>query len=96
MATGEERLSIVPNPFHHRVAIRYHAPVNTSDAISLRIFNAAGQVVREFNETPANTDALSLVWDGTDEKGRTLPQGIYFVNLEFGDNVQTEKVIFIR
>jgi hypothetical protein len=36
------------------------------------------------------------MWNGTDDAGCRLPAGIYFVQLEAGDLIRTEKVILLK
>ncbi|MCK4673909.1 T9SS type A sorting domain-containing protein, partial [candidate division WOR-3 bacterium] len=35
-------------------------------------------------------------WDGTDNKGNTLPNGIYFCNLNTGDTIYTRKMVLLK
>jgi flagellar hook assembly protein FlgD len=37
-----------------------------------------------------------ISWDGTDDSGRKLPSGVYFVRLESDDFKKTEKAILLR
>jgi len=37
-----------------------------------------------------------LSWDGCDDNGRQLPDGIYFIELKSGNQSKTEKVIKLR
>ena len=37
-----------------------------------------------------------VIWDLRDERGRTLPSGIYLARLKTADGIRTGKVILIR
>jgi hypothetical protein len=53
--------------------------LRTADTISLRVIDRGGDVVRTLNadrRVPART-RVSTVWDGRDDDGRALPDGVY-------------------
>ncbi len=81
-------ISCYPNPFSRRVRLSLTFPTNTAD---LKIYDASGKVVKKFSPVKNN-----LTWDGTDENGRTLPKGIYFLKLNTKDSFVTEKLILSR
>jgi flagellar hook assembly protein FlgD len=37
-----------------------------------------------------------VIWDGKDNLGRKIPEGIYFYTLETLDNKYTKKMIYTR
>ncbi|MGB9669370.1 MAG: T9SS type A sorting domain-containing protein, partial [Anaerolineales bacterium] len=74
---------------------------------TLKIYDAAGRLVKQFNHLSANYPPRNLadggiqpfnqvIWYGDEDSGRRLPSGVYFVQLEAGDYRQTEKVILLR
>lgn len=56
----------------------------------LIIYDASGRVVRDL--TISNSQ--NVRWDGTDNKGQTLPQGVYFTRLP--PNTSPLKLVLIR
>ncbi len=63
--------------------------------VSLKIYDASGRMVRQWDyQTIRLSD--QILWDGTDDLGRKLPSGIYFVRLETGELKKTEKVILLK
>jgi len=82
------------NPGSAGVEISYFLPVSTW--LSLRIYDAAGREVKTLvsGKTPAGS--YSVTWDGYDESGAHLAQGVYFVRLEAGSFNATKKVILHR
>jgi len=103
MASGSQPLSnsaitIFPNPFTERLDIRFQVPDNN---IRLKIYDACGRLVRRFNHLSAtqyggNSPSNQIVWNGTDETGKALSNGIYFVVLETGKDRMTQKLILLR
>lgn len=64
-------------------------PGNTS-LMTVKIYNAAGALVRsEPVENPAN-GKFDFVWDGKDDNENTLPKGMYTVKVEASVNGKTE------
>ncbi|HEX7319533.1 MAG TPA: S8 family serine peptidase [bacterium] len=87
-------LSLMPNPSSKRITIHY--ALSTKDpAAQLRIFDAAGRLVKLFNHLtiqPVN----QIVWDGSDDVGRSVPAGVYFIRLESDGQEKIEKAVLLR
>jgi hypothetical protein len=93
-------LHIFPNPFRSNVLISYSMGSGAEYA-DLKIYDVAGRSVKSFdNKTIRLSD--HIIWNGTDNTGRSVPQGIYFVHFVSGSARQTvlyektEKVIFLK
>lgn len=75
-------IEVYPNPFSDKTKIRYtiHDPEYTSRETTLYVFDAAGRLVRSFHFESSIVNHESIFcWDGSDEDGRILPMGVYFV-----------------
>lgn len=95
------RLAVYPNPFRNRLYIKcsiHRGIAGLSASGRLKIFNAAGLLVRDFSLQSSGTDdqVCIAVWDGKDNAGRPVPAGIYFVQLETQDYKVTRKVTFLK
>ncbi len=65
--------------------------------ISLSIYDASGRLVKSFLLPTSHFQLpTSVEWNGTDDSGRRLPAGVYFVTLRFGNNKKIEKVVLLR
>ncbi|HEX7321250.1 MAG TPA: C25 family cysteine peptidase [bacterium] len=105
---GKTMLSVAPNPSSGNMLIKFQIKnsnpphsmadqMNAQSPMLLKIYDAAGRLIKSFN-LPA-TDYLlpaSIQWDGTDEIGRNVPAGVYFVRLETGEEKWTEKAVLLR
>jgi len=80
-------LDVWPNPFLHRTQIRYGAG---GELPRLSIYGAEGRVVRRL---PA---ARIAVWDGSDDHGRRLPAGTYFIEARTQSGRRIAKVLLAR
>lgn len=93
------QFNIVPNPFRVKTKIGWELKEeiarNLNSAIRIKIYEKNGNLVKVFSVLQHNL-SNSVIWDGTDDSGRKLPPGVYFVRLETGEYRQTEKVILIK
>jgi hypothetical protein len=85
----------MPNPFAGSVRIAFDLP-RGGDA-SLRIYDVSGRRVRTLIESrlPAQI-RHDLTWDGTDQDGRPVSTGIYFVRLEADGKSFTRRAVVLR
>jgi hypothetical protein len=83
-----------PNPFNPttRIAFGLKEPA----AVSLRIYDAAGRLVRALVEGERPAGTYSELWDGRDSNGRSVASGIYFYRLSAGTFEQTKKMALMR
>jgi flagellar hook assembly protein FlgD len=75
-----------PNPVRHAalISVGFRAK-----GLGLSIYDAAGRLVNYFalRDTPC-----TIRWDGTDQNGRLVPSGAYF--LETGGEVEPVRIKF--
>jgi len=91
------KLEITPTISDGNVSISYIIPgiednSNRSLPFNLKVYDKSGGLVKTISDGTLNGNARSytIVWDGTDEKGKKVNAGTYFVRL------QTQKVALIR
>ena len=98
------QLEISPNPFTDRTKIRFQITENQRQDVrsknqeaSLEIYDCSGRLVKSFNLTSVILlHASAVSWYGTDESGKQLPSGVYFIQAKNGDLNLTKKVILQR
>ena len=89
-------LEVYPNPFHDQTKIAYCVGRSASDA-KLKIYDVTGRSVKDFSHSTSNFSLpTSAFWDGTDDCGQKLPNGIYFVKLDANDFGVTRKMVVLR
>jgi len=70
--------SAYPNPFNPETSISY--TVKSDGAVTLRIYSIDGHLVRTLKQAePTSAGSHEVTWNGTDERGRHVSSGIYFV-----------------
>jgi hypothetical protein len=85
-----------PNPFTPTTTITYS--LAERGWVTLRIYNAAGQLVRTLvNETQSpRADGFTTAWDGTSDAGQPAASGVYFYELRARNFSQTKKMVFLK
>ncbi len=88
-ASGFKLYDCYPNPFNPATTIRYQLP--SRSAVSLKVFNVAGQCVATLAQKVEGPGSMSIRFDAT-----SLASGIYLCRLEAGNLVQTTKMILLK
>ncbi len=87
-------LTARPNPFNPTTSITYR--VTAQGNVSVDVYNALGQRVRELVNTAAQPGVYTVVWDGKDSAARPVGSGVYLVRLITPASVVTERVTLLR
>jgi flagellar hook assembly protein FlgD len=89
-------LEIYPNPCNGITNIKYSLGHSTKYA-ALKIYDVTGRLVKNFS-LPTSHFSLptSVVWDGTDDIGRNVPEGIYFIYFSTENYEKSEKIILLK
>jgi hypothetical protein len=84
---------ITPNPFGASTLLSYS--LSGSSATRLAIYDATGQVIREFSASGSGVHQVR--WDGRDDAGDELPGGVYFATVEQNHEQRAvRKVMILR
>ena len=90
-------VSVYPNPFNNTTTISFH--VRQGQVKNVEVYNLKGQLVRTLGCNPP-TDGSDLVfhteWDGKDEAGHDMSNGIYLISVESKDVNVIRKVMKIN
>ena len=89
-----ESLSCFPNPCIEGTTIQFM--LNNEAHCSLSIYNHKGQKVRILLQNEFVQGDHSIFWDGKDNAGNNLPNGVYFYKLQYGDNQSFGKMAMIK
>jgi alpha-tubulin suppressor-like RCC1 family protein len=83
-----------PNPFNPVTTIRFglKAPAH----VSLRVYDAAGRIVRVLVDEPRPAGRYEAAWDGRGRAGRQIASGIYFYRIEAGEYAEMKKMVLLR
>ncbi len=92
--TGCARLAVSPSIVGASAIIRVERVAGTSCVFEF--FDAAGNRVRTLRTQVSSSGAASVTWNGTDDLGRSLPEGIYYCCLGDAANPSVRKLILTR
>jgi len=83
-----------PNPFNSQTAIRYSIPRECN--VSLSIYDITGKLVKTLMNETMNPGVYTISWNGNDNDGRKVGQGVYFYILKTTDEEMQKKMLMLR
>jgi len=83
-----------PNPFRRETTISFDLPQSAPARVS--VYNVSGALVRTLLDGAVAAGPHAVSWEGRDDRGVDVAQGIYVLRLESGSNVATRKVVLTR
>jgi len=85
--------TLSPNPFNKNTSITF--TISKKGQLKLKVYDISGRMVSTITEEIKEPGKYQIIWNGTDNKGRKLSSGIYFLKAEYKQKSITKKVIFI-
>lgn len=83
-----------PNPFNSSTLISYY--LLKKGEVKLEIYNILGQRIRILAEKEEEPGLKIISWEGKDDRGLSVPTGIYFYRLTAQDFVETKKMVYLK
>ena len=90
-----------PNPFNPETTVRFVTTQLYTQPV-IKIYNLKGQKVRNLplqhtsGEIENGLRYYSVVWDGRDERGKSLPGGVYFADFDAGGFHVSRKLLMMK
>lgn len=85
-------LHVYPNPFTKNVAITYEIQLQTEN-VTIQIYDSSGKLIKQFIQP---SSVKHVTWNATDDRGRTVPLGVYILILKSERESVVSKVILIE
>lgn len=88
-----------PNPFNETITLRL---INfTFEPCDLLVFDVRGRIVKRLQPTRISRYNHDYVWDGRNESGQIVANGVYFIRAQRSANTinlddETAKIIFLK
>lgn len=102
LTTGVEQLPVsfslqpnTPNPFNPATTISYSVPDGGSP-IALTVYNLAGKLVRTLVDDEVSAGFHTVTWDGTDDRGRHVPSGVYFYKIDAPGFAEHKRMVLLK
>lgn len=88
-----------PNPFNEQTKISYELPdMLSSYWVEITMFNSIGQLVRKFYKGWQQPGKYEIIWNGSNEAGNPVANGIYFYQIKVNENrfYQVKKLVYMK
>ena len=90
-------ISLIQNPSTDQLRIHFTLGNVDPEVARLHIYDATGRMVKDLSSQLSGAGYQpSIMWDGCDEYGNALPNGIYFVRFIACGIEQVEKAVIVR
>ena len=83
-----------PNPFNPVTTLRYDIPENSH--VTITIYDMLGRQVKTLINQTQNPGYKSIIWDATNDYGKTMGAGVYLYQIHTGKFTQTKKMILLK
>lgn len=87
-------LEPVPNPFNPRVRVGF--VLERNERAVIEVFDVRGRRVRTLLDEVRPSGEGAVVWDGSDDAGKTVASGVYTVSLRSGAHRDRTKITLLR
>jgi M6 family metalloprotease-like protein len=91
-----ELIGNYPNPFNPSTIIKFEIGNGKFENVRVNIYNVRGQHIRTLVNGMYNAGEHSVVWNGTDDHGRTVSSGIYFYRMTTDSYASMKKMILMK
>ena len=88
------QLAVHPNPFNPQTTISFL--LERAEWAKVGVYELTGKRVVVLADRTFTVGEHSLLWNGRDVAGRSMPSGTYLVRLETEKSVQARKVMLLR
>ena len=104
LVSNDSEEGLTPSEFY--VSANYPNPFNPSTMIDIEtveandlmvsVFDAKGRMVNNLVNSYLEAGRYSVKWDGMDAGGTSMPTGVYFIRVQSGLDMHTQKMILMK
>ncbi len=94
LAVGALRARVVPNPFNPHTTLHY--ALEAAAPVRVAIYSARGQLLRVVHEGRQEAGEHALRFDGRNAAGQPLGSGVYFYQLNAGEQAARGRLVLAR
>jgi hypothetical protein len=87
-----DRATATPNPARAVTEITVESSTLAA-ALDVSVLDIAGRLVRTLESDKASAGARKLTWDLRDDRGKRVPNGLYFVKITQGDRSKSMRIV---
>jgi len=93
-APSDLALRVVPNPGIDNVSVQFDLARRQS--VTLGVFSVEGRRIRTLRSGTLAAGSYRVPWDGRDDAGRAVADGVYFARLETPRGSRATKIAHTR
>lgn len=90
----QSQVKCFPNPMSNTTRFKFH--IQDASNLRLSIFDIHGNIIKTIAESMHQPGNYSLDWNGCDEQGNLLSNGMYFYQLDINGKKEVSKVMIFR
>ena len=104
LVSNDSEEGLTPSKFY--VSANYPNPFNPSTMTDIEtveagdlmvsVFDAKGRMVNNLVNRYLEAGRYSVKWNGKDASGRSMPTGVYFIKVQSGLDMHTQKMILMK
>ena len=83
-----------PNPFNPVTTLDYELSKN--GLVTITIYDMLGKQVKTLVNQSQEAGYKSVIWDATNDNGKSMSAGIYFCQIQADGFVQTRKMVLLK
>ena len=83
-----------PNPINPITTLRYDLPEQTH--VNITVYEMLGRKVRTILNQQQDPGYKSIIWDATNDYGKSVSAGIYLYQIQAGEYMQTKKMVLLK
>ena len=83
-----------PNPFNPETTISYD--ISNVGNVEIVVYNMMGREIKTLVSGYHSPSTYQVIWNGTDNRGKIVPSGVYFYQMNSSEFSQVNKVMFLK
>lgn len=85
---------VSPNPTNPSTELSFH--LSREGRVRVKVYDVQGRLVRELMDEHRNSGEQRVTWDGSDQRGRTVPSGVYFLHIVAPEGQESKRVTVLK
>jgi hypothetical protein len=91
---GTRLLTCAPNPLGRATTVSYE--LGRGGTVALSVHDVSGRLVRRLESGYRSPGKYEVDWNATDDHGRRMPAGVYFLRFSAGGQASSRRVTLVR
>ena len=83
-----------PNPFNPTTTLRYDIP--ETGLVNIIIYDMLGRQIKTLINQTQDAGYRSVIWDATNDYGKSVSAGIYLYQIQAGEYISTKKMVLLK